>query len=1022
MHRRPLRSHTSDVTDVAWSPDSERVASASVDNCIIVWSLRTESAIVRLDGHKGFIKGLAWDPIGRFLASQSDDRTVRIWRTSDWKTDKVISQPFETAVFQENTMTFFLRISWAPCGSHLIATNAYRKPGIHHAPLFSRHTGFDDPIEFVGHREPVISSRFSPRLYRPHPKMKEKSTANGNAENGNAENSKAKSEAESSATYTVLSLGSKDGGCTIWQARAVRPFVEMYDAFDMEVIDMAWATDGYTFTACSTDGKVLYMRFEPEELGNVVPIDETRKILAKIWRSFGGSAATADTPLPESAIQLDMEERHAQAKAQVQYITDEKGPNAASLVAPVSGTTPAAAPNSKLTTVPATIKNGTSTPQQSRIAQSSGLLPSVFASTEAVLSNGPTPPADPKVMAAQAETRVRGGKRRITPISVSAVDDAPIEPRPPTSGPTAPPPAPIAHHPASSFQPMAIEVSETVPAVAAPTKRPRTSSGLDDTRPVDGYLGAFARSESASAAAAAVGGTSRQPTSAGAGSNGCAALKTPAMNGTMPNGSALHAEQKRLGLVPPGATPVSHAAHLYAPSVVGLSMMLLPSRGNEGPGRCRILQSGDATVMLESREQIGGGGGYAITCSANGKVRWKDYHSKTGAITALAGVYGKFVTAGSADAMLYLYSANSGRRLAPPIALDSAPYMLEAFWFGHDTSVRNGGMDAMVVDDVNEDDAERWFVMVISRSAMCSVYDVRAKRLVCARSAASLLARPLEQEIGSSNKASDGDKDTNNNNKLNNNSNNNSHNNNNASTNNIPSNQSLQHSHQEANGGSSNRARIIREVSHCDVTRDGEPIVALSDGHVFVYSRDFCAWLRVADDSLPNSDFRRTITGLGGKNVGLVRSLQSRSGATALMMTKGGHRNRKAPSTLSGMGDLQRAAVESLAHLEVLMETAVSLHCADDYRYYLTSYAASIASAVDDDVEGCTVRLHEVCDLLLNAKHPHIDPIIAGLSGRRLLRDHVLPIVSKNRHLQRVVGEYSDGLKEMDNFKSASGT
>ena len=45
------------------------------------------------------------------------------------------------------------------------------------------------------------------------------------------------------------------GGCSIWQATAQTPFINLYDAFDMEVIDISWGTDGYTTTACSPNGK-----------------------------------------------------------------------------------------------------------------------------------------------------------------------------------------------------------------------------------------------------------------------------------------------------------------------------------------------------------------------------------------------------------------------------------------------------------------------------------------------------------------------------------------------------------------------------------------------------------------------------------------------------------------------------------------------------------------------------------------------------------------------------------------------
>ena len=48
-----------------------------------------------LRGHSGLVKGVTWDPVGKYLASQSDDKTLRIWRTSDWKQEACISEPFK---------------------------------------------------------------------------------------------------------------------------------------------------------------------------------------------------------------------------------------------------------------------------------------------------------------------------------------------------------------------------------------------------------------------------------------------------------------------------------------------------------------------------------------------------------------------------------------------------------------------------------------------------------------------------------------------------------------------------------------------------------------------------------------------------------------------------------------------------------------------------------------------------------------------------------------------------------------
>ena len=91
-----LRGHNGDVLDLAWGLGDSVLATASVDNNIIIWNmdnLPQQMAILR--GHTSLVKGVFFDPVGKYLASQSDDKTLRIWRTSDWAIEAVIDEPFQ---------------------------------------------------------------------------------------------------------------------------------------------------------------------------------------------------------------------------------------------------------------------------------------------------------------------------------------------------------------------------------------------------------------------------------------------------------------------------------------------------------------------------------------------------------------------------------------------------------------------------------------------------------------------------------------------------------------------------------------------------------------------------------------------------------------------------------------------------------------------------------------------------------------------------------------------------------------
>src|SRR5260370_38203820 len=64
---------------IAWSPDSERIASASNDKTVQVWNAADGSQLFLYTGHSGFVYGVAWSPNGRRIASTSGDKTVQVW-------------------------------------------------------------------------------------------------------------------------------------------------------------------------------------------------------------------------------------------------------------------------------------------------------------------------------------------------------------------------------------------------------------------------------------------------------------------------------------------------------------------------------------------------------------------------------------------------------------------------------------------------------------------------------------------------------------------------------------------------------------------------------------------------------------------------------------------------------------------------------------------------------------------------------------------------------------------------------
>jgi WD40 repeat protein len=63
------------VHGLAWSPDSERVASAGEDKTVQVWNATTGETLLTYKGHVDAVNAVAWSPDGKYLASASRDKT-----------------------------------------------------------------------------------------------------------------------------------------------------------------------------------------------------------------------------------------------------------------------------------------------------------------------------------------------------------------------------------------------------------------------------------------------------------------------------------------------------------------------------------------------------------------------------------------------------------------------------------------------------------------------------------------------------------------------------------------------------------------------------------------------------------------------------------------------------------------------------------------------------------------------------------------------------------------------------------
>jgi WD40 repeat protein/tetratricopeptide (TPR) repeat protein len=143
-----LKGHTDKVVSVAFSPNGKRLVSAGGDGGrgdVKVWDADTGQQLLTLQGHTGAVVSVAFSPDNKRLASASVDKTVKVW-------DVATGQ--ETLTLKGYYGEYF-SVAFSPDGK-LLASISDRT-----VKVWEVTTG-KEVFTLKGHTAPVISVAFSP--------------------------------------------------------------------------------------------------------------------------------------------------------------------------------------------------------------------------------------------------------------------------------------------------------------------------------------------------------------------------------------------------------------------------------------------------------------------------------------------------------------------------------------------------------------------------------------------------------------------------------------------------------------------------------------------------------------------------------------------------------------------------------------------------------------------------------------------------------------------------------------------
>ncbi|KAJ3173527.1 hypothetical protein HDU88_002613 [Geranomyces variabilis] len=308
-----LRGGTSAIYDIAWSPDSNFIVAACVDNTTRIFDVNAKKCIHALADHKHFVQGVAWDPLGKYFVSQSSDRSVNVYTCERKKGNfcpKLAARltklepptpvprgenvPPETLpsqnsdqipatsgegktlpkprLFHDETLTsFFRRLTFSPDGSLLFAPagifrsndDAEPKNAVH---IYGRGRITGQPLACLpGNAKPSIAVRCSPIAY----KLRNIPTRGPPLEKTQTSSTLSPPSLFRLPHRYVYAVACQDA-LTVYDTQQLEPIAFIGGLHYATLTDVAWSADGRTLLMTSTDGYSSVVSFEDGELGEPV--------------------------------------------------------------------------------------------------------------------------------------------------------------------------------------------------------------------------------------------------------------------------------------------------------------------------------------------------------------------------------------------------------------------------------------------------------------------------------------------------------------------------------------------------------------------------------------------------------------------------------------------------------------------------------------------------------------------------------------------------------------------------------